>query len=97
MTHHVLIIDDTEINLILFAALVKKLEDCEPPTFTDARSGLNWALDCANGSASKIAPEVFRDMGAAIRALHNAPDGKNINADCGALHPRSLHCSHTYS
>jgi putative two-component system response regulator len=45
VTHHVLIIDDTEINLILFAALVKKLEDCEPHTFTDARSGLNWAKE----------------------------------------------------
>lgn len=43
MTHHVLIIDDTEINLILFAALVKKLGDCEPHTFTQARAGLEWA------------------------------------------------------
>lgn len=43
MTHHVLIIDDTDINLILFAALVKKLDDCEPHTFAQARDGLEWA------------------------------------------------------
>jgi len=45
VTHHVLIIDDTEINLILFAALVKKLDDCEPHTFTQARGGLEWARE----------------------------------------------------
>jgi putative two-component system response regulator len=43
VTHHVLIIDDTEVNLILFAALVKKLDDCEPHTFAGARPGLAWA------------------------------------------------------
>lgn len=47
MTHHVLIIDDTDINLILFAALVKKLDDCEPHTFATARAGLDWAKDNA--------------------------------------------------
>lgn len=45
MTHHVLIIDDTDINLILFAALVKKLDDCEPHTFATARAGLEWAKE----------------------------------------------------
>jgi len=43
VTHHVLIIDDTEINLILFAALVKKLDDCVPHTFDQARDALTWA------------------------------------------------------
>jgi len=45
VTHHVLIIDDTDINLILFAALVKKLDDCEPHTFATARAGLEWAKE----------------------------------------------------
>ena len=45
MTHHVLIIDDTDINLILFAALVKKLDDCEPHTFASARDALAWTQD----------------------------------------------------
>lgn len=43
MAQKVLIVDDTEINLILFGALVKKLEDCEPFTFADSRAGLAWS------------------------------------------------------
>jgi len=42
VAHQVLIIDDTEINLILFAALVKKLEHCQPFTFAQARDALEW-------------------------------------------------------
>lgn len=43
MTQKVLIVDDTEINLILFGALVKKLEDCESQVFADPRAALAWA------------------------------------------------------
>lgn len=43
MTHKILIVDDTEINLTLFTALVKKLEDCESKAFSDAPAGLAWA------------------------------------------------------
>lgn len=43
MTQHVLIVDDTDINLILFGALVKKLGDCEPHTFANPHEGLAWA------------------------------------------------------
>jgi len=43
MTHQVLIVDDTEINLILFEALVKKLGDAESKTFSDSTAGLAWA------------------------------------------------------
>ncbi|HQC85620.1 MAG TPA: response regulator [Rhodoferax sp.] len=42
MAQQVLIVDDTEINLILFAALVKKLGDCESHSFSDSRAGLAW-------------------------------------------------------
>jgi len=45
VTQHVLIVDDTEINLTLFSALVKKLGDCEPHTFVDSTEGLAWARD----------------------------------------------------
>ncbi len=45
MPHQVLIIDDTEINLILFSALVKKLDDCEPRTFAQAIDGLVWVQE----------------------------------------------------
>lgn len=45
MSHQVLIVDDTEINLILFGALVKKLDDCVPHTFANARDALAWTRD----------------------------------------------------
>jgi phosphoglucosamine mutase len=47
-------------------------------------------LDCANGAASRIAPEVFRAAGCEVAAINAAPDGRNINAGCGALHPEEL-------
>ena len=47
MIQHVLIVDDTEINLILFGALVKKLENCVPHVFSDPRAGLAWAQENA--------------------------------------------------
>ena len=43
MTHQILIVDDTPINLTLFAELVKKMEGCQTRTFLDARDGLAWA------------------------------------------------------
>jgi phosphoglucosamine mutase len=49
-------------------------------------SGQRLVLDCANGSASAIAPEVFRHHGAEVETLGSAPDGRNINLDCGSLH-----------
>jgi phosphoglucosamine mutase len=48
--------------------------------------GLRLVLDCANGSASELAPTVFRHHGAEITTLGNSPDGRNINLDCGSLH-----------
>jgi phosphoglucosamine mutase len=53
-------------------------------------AGLRIVLDCANGAASSLAPELFGSLGAAVTAIHNQPDGRNINAGCGSLHPESL-------
>lgn len=53
-------------------------------------SGLKLILDCANGSACEIAPEVFRSHGAAVETIGVAPDGRNINRDCGSLHLDAL-------
>jgi len=47
-------------------------------------SGLKIVVDCANGATYEIAPHVFREVGANIIPLAVAPDGLNINADCGA-------------
>ena len=49
--------------------------------------GMKIVLDCANGAASDLAPELFRSLGASVIAIHNTPDGRNINAGCGSLHP----------
>src|SRR5439155_20046333 len=52
--------------------------------------GLRVAVDCANGSAYSVAPEVLSELGASVVALAVDPDGENINRDCGALHPEAL-------
>ena len=52
--------------------------------------GVRIVLDCANGAASSLAPEVFGRLGAEVTALSASPDGRNINEDCGALHPQRL-------
>jgi phosphoglucosamine mutase len=52
--------------------------------------GLKVVLDCGNGAASRLAPRLFEEAGAAVTAICNEPDGRNINHDCGALHVNSL-------
>jgi phosphoglucosamine mutase len=47
-------------------------------------------LDCSNGATYAVAPKLFEDLGALVKALHIRPDGKNINADCGSEHPERL-------
>jgi phosphoglucosamine mutase len=51
-------------------------------------NGIELVLDCANGAASAIAPELFAQLGGTAKLTHVQPDGRNINADCGALHPK---------
>ena len=53
-------------------------------------SKLKLVLDCANGAASSLAPALFRSLGADVVAIHNQPDGRNINAGCGSLYPEEL-------
>ena len=47
-------------------------------------------LDCANGATYGVAPHVFEELGAKVTALGVHPDGKNINHQCGALHPELM-------
>ncbi|MFZ8933672.1 MAG: phosphoglucosamine mutase [Bacteriovoracaceae bacterium] len=44
-------------------------------------------LDCANGAGYKIAPMIFRELGAEVFTLGTSPNGENINLNCGSLHP----------
>jgi phosphoglucosamine mutase len=53
-------------------------------------SGLKIVLDCANGAAYKVAPAVFEELGAEVIPLGVRPNGSNINAGCGSLHPEVI-------
>ena len=52
--------------------------------------GFKLVLDCGNGAAWRLAPELFTRLGAEVVAICAAPDGRNINLDCGALHVDAL-------
>ncbi len=51
---------------------------------------LRLVIDCANGASSAVAPRIFRDLGFDVVAIHDRPDGRNINEACGSLHPEGL-------
>lgn len=53
-------------------------------------AGFRIVLDCANGAAYKLGPELFRSLGADVVAMGVSPDGRNINAGCGSLHLEGL-------
>ena len=57
---------------------------------TSDLSKLRVLVDCANGAATAEAPELFRTLGIHATFIHIAPDGRNINEHCGALHPETL-------
>lgn len=52
--------------------------------------GLKIVVDCANGAAYNVAPNVFEELGATVIAINNTPDGLNINLKCGATNTQSL-------
>ena len=52
--------------------------------------GFRVLIDCANGASAAVAPELFRQCGVEASYLHVSPDGRNINAGCGALHPEHV-------
>ena len=49
--------------------------------------GLSIVLDAAHGAAYRVAPTVLRELGATVHTIGVTPDGRNINAACGAVHP----------
>jgi phosphoglucosamine mutase len=52
--------------------------------------GVKVVLDTANGATHEVAPAVFRELGADLLVIHDAPNGLNINEDCGSQHPGDL-------
>ena len=59
-------------------------------TIDQRLDGLRVVVDCANGAASAVAPAVLRLAGAEVQAINDAPDGWNINAQCGSTHLEGL-------
>ncbi|MEP7075170.1 MAG: phosphoglucosamine mutase [Acidobacteriota bacterium] len=53
-------------------------------------SGKRIVADCANGAAGEFAPKLLRRLGAEVVYINNAPDGRNINSNCGSLHLEGL-------
>jgi phosphoglucosamine mutase len=52
--------------------------------------GVKIVLDCGHGAAYKSSPSVLRELGAEVIIYGNVPDGKNINANCGSMHPEAM-------
>jgi phosphoglucosamine mutase len=53
-------------------------------------TSLKIVVDCANGAASYVAPTIYQQAGAQVIAIHHAPDGWNINENCGSTHLQNL-------
>ncbi|SDO99685.1 phosphoglucosamine mutase [Desulforhopalus singaporensis] len=64
------------------------LKNTFPKKFT--LDDFHIVLDCANGATYGVAPHVFSELGAKVTTLGVAPDGKNINHECGALYPEKM-------
>jgi phosphoglucosamine mutase len=75
-------IDDAEGRYIVF------LKKTFPLELT--LDGLRVVLDCANGAAYKVGPTMLSELGAEVFPLGVEPNGRNINRDCGSLHPERL-------
>jgi phosphoglucosamine mutase len=52
--------------------------------------GVKIVLDCGNGAAYKSSPSVLRELGAEVVVFNHQPDGKNINENCGSMHPEAM-------
>jgi phosphoglucosamine mutase len=75
-------IDDAKGRYIVF------LKNTFPTKYT--LDDFHIVLDCAHGATYKVAPFVFSELGAKVTCIGVHPDGKNINRDCGALHPEVM-------
>jgi phosphoglucosamine mutase len=73
-----------EVNEADRAEYVRFLLGAVPGLSLDGR---RVVIDCANGAASSVALQLFSDLGGEVIITHASPDGRNINEDCGALHP----------
>lgn len=70
--------------------LIKKYRDFLINASEHRLEGKTIVLDCAHGASYRIAPEIFRKLGANVVASHCTEEGLNINKNCGALYPAEL-------
>jgi phosphoglucosamine mutase len=77
-------------HLVSYARAEKYYVDFLGRCFPLDLAGTTIVLDCANGATYRVAPSVFRRLGARVVTTSARPDGTNINAGCGALHPETL-------
>ena len=73
-----------EVDESLRYEYVQFLREAVPGLSLDNR---HVVIDCANGAASSVAPQLFDQLGGTVEVTHASPDGRNINLKCGALHP----------
>lgn len=62
--------------------------ECVPPSLN--LRNLHIVVDCGHGATYQSTPEVLRRLGARVTVLHDLPDGRNINADCGSTYPKAM-------
>ena len=74
---------DPELELVYLNHLLERFSGLK-------LDGLAIALDCANGGGSRVAPRILGRLGAQVLPLASAPDGENINLNCGSTHPGPL-------
>ncbi len=69
---------------------VRKYMDFLKQTIDTDLTGIKVAVDCGNGAVYKAAPELLRELGAQVYAIHNDPNGININVECGSTKPEEV-------
>ena len=83
-------VDEIPLQLPVDEGLDRRYVDKLLSTVSKSFGGMKVVIDCGNGAGSHLAPDLFRRAGANVHAICCAPDGRNINLGCGALHLEPL-------
>jgi phosphoglucosamine mutase len=83
-------IEPRQATLVIDASLDRAYLDYLTSTTPVRFDGMRLVIDCGNGAAYRLAPELFRRVGADLKVLCAEPNGRNINLNCGALHIEGL-------
>ena len=83
-------VSPSPLHLVVDEELDRQYLDFLLSTSSVRLDGMKLVVDCGNGAASGLAPELFRKLGAEVKAIADTPNGRNINLNCGALHLDAL-------